>query len=273
MDIRLINFTGSTMTGRKIQLAAASSNLKKVILELGGKSPTLVFDDADVEGAAAETAQSVLLNSGQICMAGSRLYVQESVAEQFISKFVEVFNAARRGDPLLPETTQGPQADAIQFEHVKRYLATAKREQSGTLLTGGRATHEHGEGGFFIEPTVYTGVPEDATSQREEIFGPFVNINTFKCEEEALSKANATEYGLYASVYTKDLSRALRIAKAFEAGVVAVNCTSPTSHHEVPFGGYKGSGQGREGFGHSLQEYLETKSVMIKLDPNTAKLQ
>lgn len=265
MDIRVINFTGSTLTGRAIQTAASSSNLKKVILELGGKSPTLVFEDADIAEAAADTAKSVLFNSGQTCMAGTRIYVQESVANSFMSAFVKIFSAARKGDPLLPDTEMGPQADKKQFEQIKTYLATARSEATGTLLTGGRASHKAGDGGFFIEPTAYCHVAEDSKTQREEIFGPFVNINSFKTESEAIQKANATEYGLYASVYTKDLSRALRVAKAFESGFVGVNCTSPTSPQEMPFGGYKCSGQGREGLGHSLSEYLECKSVVVKL--------
>ncbi|KJX93669.1 aldehyde dehydrogenase like protein [Zymoseptoria brevis] len=225
IDIRLINFTGSTATGRKIQAAAASSNLKKVINELGGKSPTLVFDDANVADAAEETARSLLLNSGQICMAGTRIYVQEPVAEHFKSAFVKCFRSAQTGDPLLPTTQQGPQADRLQFQRVKEYLAAAKADGRGTLLTGGKAAHEDGEGGYFIEPTAYSNVPEDAKTQKEEIFGPFVNINTFKTESEAIALANATEFGLYASVYTRDLSRAVRIAKAFEAGAIGVNCT------------------------------------------------
>ncbi|KXT13473.1 hypothetical protein AC579_8623 [Pseudocercospora musae] len=259
MDVRLVNFTGSTATGRKIQVAAAKSNLKKVILELGGKSPVLVFEDADIEKAAIETAQSLILNSGQICMAGSRIYVQDSIAEKFISMFAKAFSSARKGDPLDPETQQGPQADELQFERVKTYLNAAE----GILLAGGKSTSP----GYFIEPTAYINVPEDSKTQKEEIFGPFVNINTFSTETEALEKANATEYGLYASVYTRNLDRALRVAKAFESGAVAVNCTSPTSPHDMPFGGWKESGQGRAlGFGCTLEEYLEVKSVMIKLN-------
>lgn len=267
MDIRVINFTGSSLTGRAIQTAAASSNLKKVILELGGKSPTLVFADADLEQAATDTANSVLFNSGQTCMAGTRIYIHEPVAESFISAFVKIFTAARVGDPLLPDTEMGPQADKIQFERIKAYLASARSEATGTLLTGGRAVHEAGDGGYFIEPTAYFQVAENAKTQQEEIFGPFVNVNTFKTESEAIQKANATEYGLYASVYTKDLNRALRVAKAFESGFVGVNCTSPTSPPDMPFGGYKCSGQAREGLGHSLVEYLEYKSVIVKLEP------
>lgn len=264
MDIRLVNFTGSTFTGRKIQAAAASSNLKKVVLELGGKSPALIFEDADISKAAGETVGSMQMLMGQACIANSRIYVQESIADKYKEAFKAIFKAAKKGDPLLPETQQGPQADEIQFERIKTYLKAAS-EGKGKLELGGNATQVDGQG-YFIEPTVYSGVPEDEKTQKEEVFGPYVNINTFKTEEEAIALANDTEYGLYASVYTKDISRALRVAKAFESGQVGINCTSPTFANDMPFGGYKGSGQGREGYGYSLDEYLEIKTVLIKLD-------
>lgn len=243
MDIRLLNFTGSILTARKIQAAAASSNLKKVVLELGGKSPALVFEDADLEKAAGETVMSMQLLMGQACVANSRIYVQESVAERFKAAFKAMFKAAKQGDPLLPETQHGPQADEIQFERVKSYLKAAS-EGKGTLELGGNATKADGTG-YFIEATVYSDVPEDEKTMKEEVFGPFVNINTFKTEAEAIEKANNSEYGLYASVYTKDISRAIRVAKAFESGTVGINCTSPTFAVDMPFGGYKGSGQVR----------------------------
>ena len=264
MDIRMINFTGSTFTGRKIQQAAAASNLKRVVLELGGKSPALVFEDADVEKAAGDTVASMQLLMGQACIANSRIYVQETVAEKFKTAFKAMFKAAKKGDPLLPETQQGPQADEIQFERIKSYLKAAS-EGKGKLELGGNATKADGTG-YFIEPTVYADVPEDEKTMKEEVFGPFVNINTFKTEQEAIAKANDTEYGLYASVYTNDINRAIRVAKAFESGQVGVNCTSPTHASDMPFGGYKGSGQGREGYGYSLDEYLEMKTVFIKID-------
>ncbi|KAK5119887.1 hypothetical protein LTR85_007213 [Meristemomyces frigidus] len=264
MDIRLINFTGSTFTGRKIQAAAAASNLKKVVLELGGKSPALVFEDANIEKAAGETVFSLQMVMGQACIANSRIYVQETVADKFKAAFKANFKAAKKGDPLMPETQQGPQADVIQYERIKTYLNAAK-EGKGKLEIGGEVTQVDGKG-FFVEPTVYSDVPEDEKTQKEEVFGPFVNINTFKTEAEAIEKANNTEYGLYASVYTNDLSRAMRVAKAFESGAVGVNCTSPTHAMDMPFGGYKGSGQGREGLGYSLEEYLEIKTVLIKID-------
>ena len=265
MDIRLINFTGSTFTGRKIQAAAASSNLKKVVLELGGKSPAIIFEDADLTKAAGDTVASLQILMGQACIANSRVYVQDTVADKYKEAFKAIFKAAKKGDPLLPETQQGPQADEIQFERIKTFLQAAK-DGKGKLELGGNATKDESGTGYFIEPTIYSDVPEDEKTQKEEVFGPYVNINTFKTEEEAIEKANNTEYGLYASVYTKDISRAMRVAKAFESGQVGVNCTSPTFANDMPFGGYKGSGQGREGFGYSLDEYLEMKTVMIKVD-------
>lgn len=206
----------------------------------------------------------MMMLMGQACIANSRIYVQDTVADAFKEAFIANFKAAKKGDPLMPETVHGPQADEIQFERIKTYLKAAS-EGKGKLATGGNATQVEGKG-FFIEPTVYTDVDEDEKTQKEEVFGPFVNINSFKTEEEAVAKANDTEYGLYASVYTKDIGRALRVAKAFESGQVAVNCTSPTYALDMPFGGYKGSGQGREGYGYSLDEYLETKTVLVKLD-------
>lgn len=225
MDIRLVNFTGSTFTGRKIQQAAASSNLKKVVLELGGKSPALIFDDADIAKAASDTVGSLSILMGQACIANSRIYVQESIADKFKEAFKTIFKALKKGDPLLPETQQGPQADEIQFERIKTFLKAAS-EGRGKLELGGNATHIDGKG-FFIEPTIYSDVPEDEKTQKEEVFGPYVNINTFKTEAEAIAKANDTEYDLYASVYTRDINRALRVAKAFESGNVAVSTFEP----------------------------------------------
>ena len=193
-DIRAVNFTGSTLTGRKIQAAAASSNLKRVILELGGKSPSVIFDDADIEKAAGQTCFSMQFMMGQACIANSRIYVQESIAEKFIETFATIWNGVRKGDPLLPETSQGPQVDEIQFERIKAYIEAAKKGQ-GKLVIGGEATKGPDGKGYFIEPTVYSHVGEDEKTQKEEIFGPFVNINTFKTEEEVLKKANDSEYG------------------------------------------------------------------------------
>ncbi|KAI8951621.1 aldehyde dehydrogenase [Xylaria longipes] len=264
MDIRMVNFTGSTSTGRKIQAAATSSNLKKVVLELGGKSPAIIFEDANIEKAAQETSDSVHTVMGQACTANSRIYVQESIADKFKTAFLKAFTAPIKGDPLDPKTQQGPQADGLQHERIKSYIK-AGTEGSGKLETGGRPAQVDGKG-YFIEPTLFSNVDENDKTQIEEVFGPFANLNTFKTEEEVMKKANDTEYGLYASVYTKDINRAMRVAKAFESGVVGINCTSPSMGMDMPFGGYKSSGQGREGFGYSLEEHLEIKTVLIKIE-------
>ncbi|KAL4939847.1 hypothetical protein BDV06DRAFT_230798 [Aspergillus oleicola] len=258
MDVRCLSFTGSSFTGQKIQTAAAESNMKVVHLELGGKSPALIFDDAHLESAAQQTSLSIQIFSGQTCMANSRVYVQETVAEKFLALFKENFGAgAILGNPLEPSTSHGPQVDQLQYDRVKSYLAIGEKE--GKMSMGGDA-----ENGLFIKPTVFENVPEDARIVKEEIFGPVVVINTFKTEEEAIEKANATEFGLYASVFTKDIDRAMRASKSLEAGTVGVNCTSPFKLNDLPFGGYKMSGIGREGYMHSLDAFLETKTIIIR---------
>ncbi|KAF4443387.1 putative aldehyde dehydrogenase [Fusarium austroafricanum] len=244
MDVRVLSFTGSGRTGRMIQAAAAKSNLKNVILELGGKSPAIVFDDADLEKAAADTQHSIKWNSGQVCMANSRIYVHESVAETFIKLFKEKFDAIVAGDPTDENTDHGPQADGIQYNTVRSYIEEGKA--SGKRISG--IDHDPTPNGYLIHPTIFVETKEDAKIMKEEIFGPVVNINTFKTEAEVLSKANDTEFGLYAAVFTKNIDRAMRVAKALEAGTVGVNCTSPSMAKDMPFGGYKASGVGREGF-------------------------
>lgn len=261
MDVRALSFTGSTRTGRHIQEAAAKSNLKVVMLELGGKSPAIIFEDADLEKAAEATQHSVQTNSGQTCMANSRVYVQDTVADKFIELFKTKFAPVSLGDPTASDVNHGPQADKVQHSNVLKYLEIAKKD--GKVILGGTANDEKG---YFINPTIFTGLPEDSQAMKEEIFGPVVNINIFKTEEEVLAKANNTEYGLYASVFTKNIDRAMRFAKGLEAGTVGVNVTSPVTARDTPFGGYKGSGIGREGFAHSMDNFLETKTVLIKLD-------
>lgn len=262
MDVRLLTFTGSGRTGRAIQIAAAKSNLKNVILELGGKTPAVIFEDADIEKAAAQTQHSIQWNSGQVCMANSRIYVQESIAPQFIETFRKKFQGVKAGDPTVQETNHGPQADEIQYNNVKAYIEAGK--ESGTLILG--ADPVSSVKGYFVNPTIFTETPEDAKIMKEEIFGPVVNINTFKTEDEVIKKANNTDFGLYASVYTKNVDRALRMAKALEAGTVGVNCTSPAGARDMPFGGYKASGIGREGWTIGIENYLETKSVLMKFE-------
>lgn len=262
MDVRVLSFTGSGRTGRIITAAAAKSNLKNVILELGGKTPAVIFEDANIEKAVEQTKHSVQWNSGQVCMANSRIYVQESIAPKFIELFKQSFSQIKSGDPLLKSTNHGPQADKIQYEQIQSYIEEAKKV--GKMALGSEPS-EHTTG-YFVQPTVFLETPEDTRPMKEEIFGPVVHINTFKTEEEVVAKANDTEYGLYAAVYTKDVSRALRMAKKLEAGRVGVNCTSPTGALDMPFGGYKASGIGREGYTVSIDHYLETKSVLISVD-------
>lgn len=264
MDVRALSFTGSSRTGKLIQEEAARTNLKKVILELGGKSPAIVFEDADLDKAAAKTQHSIQTNSGQVCMANSRIYVHKSVAPRFIEVFKTQFAAnARAGDPLDRETNHGPQADEVQYRNVLMYIEEGKK--TGTLAMGGSGKLES-TNGFFVEPTVFVDQPETARITKEEVFGPVVVINTFETEAEAVAKANDTEYGLYAAVFTRDVSRAMRVAKALESGYVGINCTSPMTAHDLPFGGYKGSGQGREGLLYSMGNFLETKSVIMQVD-------
>lgn len=262
MDVRVLSFTGSGRTGRLIQAAAAKSNLKNVILELGGKSPAIIFPDANLDRAVKETMHSVQWNSGQVCMANSRIYVHESIASSFIGLVQKAFAEVKSGDPLLPTTNHGPQVDALQYEQIQKYIEEGKK--AGDIFMGGGAS-EH-KNGLFVPPTVFLDTPEDARVMKEEIFGPVVHINTFHDEDEVVAKANDTEYGLYAAVYTKDVSRALRMARKLESGSVGVNCTSPTGARDMPFGGYKASGVGREGWTVSIDNYLEVKSVLIRVD-------
>ncbi|KAJ5198121.1 uncharacterized protein N7498_007238 [Penicillium cinerascens] len=262
MDVRVISFTGSGRTGRIIQAAAAKSNLKNVILELGGKSPAVIFPDADIQKAVEETKHSIQWNSGQVCMANSRIYVHESVASTFIDLFQKSFAKIKSGDPLLPDTNHGPQADQIQFKQIQAYIEEGKKV--GKLSMGGELSDS--TNGFFVPPTVFLETPETERVMKEEIFGPVVHINTFRDEDEVVAKANDTEFGLYAAVYTKDINRALRMAKKLEAGNVGVNCTSPTVAKDLPFGGYKASGLGREGWTVSIDNFLETKTVLIRVE-------
>ncbi|ORY66062.1 aldehyde dehydrogenase domain-containing protein [Pseudomassariella vexata] len=263
MEIRALSFTGSVRTGRAIQKAVADSNFKHLIFELGGKSPAIIFDDADLERAAQETQNSIMWHSGQTCMANSRIYVQKGIAEKFIQTFNGFAAARKLGDPALMETMSGPQVDRTQFETVMRYVEEGKK--TGQMMATGAAMPKE-NGDLFVGPVVFLQQPEDAKVMKEEIFGPVVCINTFETEQEALKCANDSEFGLYAAVYTTDINRALRVAKGLESGMVGVNCTSPTGAWDMPFGGYKGSGIGRESFLDSMDDWLEQKAVYIRVD-------
>jgi aldehyde dehydrogenase (NAD+) len=224
----------------------------------------LVFDDADLDEAAKGTEFSIDYNSGQTCMANSRIYVQESVAEKFLVAFKKLAASRKMGDPSQKEVNHGPQADKVQYETVLKYIEIGK-ESGGKLELGGDAKMNGTEGSLTVHPVIFTGQPEDSRIMKEEVFGPVVVINTFKTEEEAIAKANDTEFGLYAALYTKDLNRALRVGKKLESGMVGVNCASPTGSWDLPFGGWKQSGTGRESLLESMEHFLEHKSIYFKV--------
>jgi aldehyde dehydrogenase (NAD+) len=236
MKIRKISFTGSIAVGRKIQVAAAQSNLKRVTLELGGKSPVLVFPDADLSTAIRESASFLALN-GQGCVLGTRIYVHESIAEQFLAGLkaaVEGYGATLGANPQDPTTMSSPLYHQRQKDSVMKFIARGKEEAE--LVTGGESW---GEKGCFVQPTLFFKPKKGAQISTQEIFGPVAVVDTFKTEAEVLEKANDTEYGLGASIYTKDLDRALRLSTTLEAGTVTVN-TSQAFHPTTPFGGFKG---------------------------------
>ena len=264
MQIRALSFTGSVRTGRAIQKAAADSNFKHLTFEMGGKSPAIIFEDAEIERAAKETQNSIFFHSGQTCFANSRIYVHDKIAEQVVEKFKSFAQARKMGDPLDPETTSGPQADRTQWENVQRSLHSAA--EAGHTGTDAGTTLPVEKGDLFIPPTIFLNHPSQDSLSKNEIFGPVVIINTFSTEAEALTIANDTEYGLYAAVYTKDLDRAVRVAKGLESGMVGVNCTSPTGSWDLPFGGWKQSGIGRESLLGGLEEWMETKSVYMRVE-------
>ncbi|KAL6246295.1 hypothetical protein RBB50_006531 [Rhinocladiella similis] len=259
-EIRKIAFTGSVATGKLIQKAAAESNLKSCTLELGGKSPLIVFEDADLAKAAQAAAHSITVNSGQVCMASSRVYVHESVAERFATLYKEAIESigATIGDPLDPKTMYGPVADHAQAKGIASHLQSA-REQNCDFLLGGPATHTTES--CFIRPVVLGGVPRSSQILRQEIFGPVACLNTFTTEQSVLDLANDTEYGLYASIFTLNINRAIRMAKGLESGSVAVNTSSPYYPMDLPLGGAKGSGTGREMGQEGLDAWSEVKSV------------
>lgn len=257
---RRISFTGSTTAGKAVLEAAAKSNMKRVSLECGGKHPAIIFQDANVQDAAISTAINLQLNSGQACVANSRIYVQSGIYSQFIEAFVKIFTNVKMGSPLDPTTTFGPLVDKKQFDHVLRLIDEAKDGGAIPIAGGARAT----ELGYFVEPTVFTDIPKGANLLKTEVFGPVAAIVQFETEEEVMALANDTEYGLSASVYTRDVSRGIRIAKAVEAGTIGINAASHENAYNMPFGGWKQSGIGREKGKSGLEEWYEIKAVNIK---------
>jgi len=263
LDVDKIAFTGSTVTGKQI-MKTASVNMKNITLETGGKSPLLVFDDADLEQAAKWAHVGIMSNQGQICTATSRVLVQESIYDKFVEKFKEVIKSTSVvGDPFNDETFQGPQVTKAQYEKVLGYIESGKSE-GATLSTGGKPYKDVNGKGFFIEPTVFTAVQPSMKIYREEVFGPFVCLVSFKDEKEAIQMANDTTYGLGSAVFTKDVVRAHRVAGRIEAGMVWIN-SSQDSDFRIPFGGVKQSGIGRELGEAGLAAYSQTKAVHVNL--------
>lgn len=236
--------------------------MKRVTLELGGKSPALVFDDADLDNAVLHTSESFLRNSGQICFASSRVLVQEGIADEYIKAVKVAYeNAAKKmGDPSNEETAFGPLADKKQFDRVMGFLHDGKAEGIEVLVGGERM----GEKGTFVQPTVLLNPSLTSRLYTDEIFGPVISVRTFKDEEEALKLANDTQYGLGSTVYTGDIARALRVASALQAGTVGINSAFATSP-QTPFGGFKQSGYGRESGIEGIKNYLQAKSIHISM--------
>ena len=261
-DVDKVAFTGSTEVGHLIMEAAAKSNLKRVTLELGGKSPNIVFADADMDEAIEGAHFALFFNQGQCCCAGSRLYVEEKAYDQFVEKSVARAKNRTVGDPFDPNTEQGPQVDDAQFEKVMSYIAAGKKEGASLLAGGNRV----GNRGYFIEPTVFADVKDDMRIAREEIFGPVMSILKFKDIDEVVERSNRTEYGLAAAVWTRDIGKAHSIANKVRAGTVWVNCYD-VFDAAAPFGGFKQSGMGRELGEYGLQQYTEVKTITVKL-PN-----
>jgi len=260
-NIDKIAFTGSTEVGRIVQAAAGRSTTKRVTLEMGGKSPLVVFDDANLEAAVQTAHMGVFINSGQICCASSRVFVQENIYNAFVEKSKQL--AAKRivGDPFDEKTEQGPQIDDLQFDKVLSLIESGRKEGAVLQIGGQRA----GTKGFFIQPTVFSDVTDDTRIAKEEIFGPVQSIFKFKTMDEVIERCNDTEYGLAAGVFTQDIDKALEFSQAVQAGNVWVN-TFLASGPQVPFGGFKQSGFGRESGEDGLLEYLEIKSIAIKMD-------
>ncbi|KAG5564677.1 hypothetical protein RHGRI_000758 [Rhododendron griersonianum] len=254
MDIDKVSFTGSTEVGRLVMQAAATSNLKAVSLELGGKSPLIIFDDADA-------SQFIVLRlQGEICVAGSRVFVQEGIYDKLVKKLAEKAKTWVVGDPFDPNARQGPQVDKTQFDKILAYIEHGKKE-GATLLTGGKPC---GEQGYYIEPTIFTNVADNMKIAREEIFGPVMSLMKFKTIDEAIKRANDTRYGLAAGIVTDNLNVANTVSRSIRAGIIWINCYFGFDY-DCPYGGYKMSGFGRDMGMNALDMYLHVKSVVTPI--------
>ncbi|MCZ7659043.1 MAG: aldehyde dehydrogenase [Xanthobacteraceae bacterium] len=260
-----VAFTGGTATGARVNELAAKS-FKKVSLELGGKSPNIVFDDCVLDDAVSGAVSGIFAATGQTCIAGSRLLLQETIHDRFVEKLVAMAKQARLGDPSRLETQVGPVTTPPQYQKVLSYIDIAKGEGATCVLGGGPATKEEGGGKYFVKPTIFTGVDNRMRIAQEEVFGPVLSVIKFKDEEEAVAIANDIAYGLGAGVWTQSIKRATTMAKRIRAGTVWVNTYRAVSF-TMPFGGYKASGLGRENGMEAIEGYLQTKSVWINNGP------
>jgi betaine-aldehyde dehydrogenase len=264
-NINKVAFTGSTAVGRRI-VQASAGNLKRVQLELGGKGANIVFSDANLTEAVNGSAFAIFHNQGQACIAGSRLILQEQIAEEFLERFITLAKSIKIGNPLDPTTEMGPVTSIQHRDRVLSYCQIAQ-EQGGEIIIGGKAPDRPDLAmGYYIEPTVVRAKPTDRVSQ-EEVFGPFVSVTTFKTDEEALTIANGTEYGLGGGLWTRDLQRAHKIAGAMRSGMVWINCYK-RANPGSPFGGVGSSGYGREMGFEVMHQYTEVKSVWVNVDAN-----
>ena len=266
-DVEKIAFTGSDISGQKIYEAAAKK-IMPVTLELGGKSPNIVFEDADREAAVMGAISGIFAATGQTCIAGSRLLVQRSIHDEFVKRIVEVASKAKIGDPMLKETNVGPVTTPPQYKKVIDYINIAKAEGAKCIMGGNPYKGEGAKGNQFVEPTIFIGVSNDMRIAQEEVFGPVLSIIPFDTEEEAIKIGNDVNFGLAAGVWTSDIGRAIRMSSKLRAGTIWVNTYRAVSFMS-PFGGYKRSGEGRENGKEAIKEFLQTKSVWIATKTST----
>ncbi|MFQ5551416.1 MAG: aldehyde dehydrogenase family protein, partial [Gemmatimonadales bacterium] len=264
-EVRAISFTGGTTTGATIAQATAGS-FKRLALEMGGKNPNIVFSDGDLDEVLPTSIRSSFSNQGQICLCGSRIFVERACYDQFVDRFVALAENLKIGDPLEAETEFGALVSQAQLDKVEYYVSLAK-DEGGSIVCGGarpEPINQRCADGYFYLPTVITGLPVECRVNQEEVFGPVVTITSFDDEDEVVGYANSTRYGLAASIWTADLARAHRVAAQVESGIIWINCWM-LRDLRVPFGGMKDSGLGREGGGEALRFFTEPKSICVSL--------